>query len=39
MTVNGTTGPAKGRAAGLPSGVAGATGPEGSATGVTRLFM
>ena len=31
--------PATGRAAGLPSGVMGATGPEGSATGVTRLFM
>ena len=37
--VSGTTGPATGRAAGLPSGATGASGPVGNATGVTRLFM
>ena len=39
VTVKGTTGPATGRAAGLPSGTAGASGPDGKATGVARLFM
>src|SRR5262249_3758769 len=39
VTVKGTTGPATGRAVGLPSGTAGASGPEGKATGVVRLFM
>ena len=35
----GNTGPATGRAAGLPSGTTGAIGPEGNATGMARLFM
>src|SRR5207253_10706861 len=38
-TVRGTTGPATGRAAGLPSGTTGVDGPEGKATGVARLFI